>query len=107
VAAAHHRASHHAPQDFQVVTDRYVRPLVVGRAKVRFFSKFVGDAAITNVKTPTGTMRVSTPETIVIELVRFCKAAGQLDNVGTVVAELASSLVYQTRKRDKVDLCMS
>jgi hypothetical protein len=68
-AAAHHGASHHAPQEFQVVTNRYVRPLVVGRAKVRFFtSKFVGDAAITNVKTPTGTMRTSTPETIVIEL---------------------------------------
>ena len=52
-------------------------------------------------------MRVSTPETTVIDLVRFRKAAGQLDNVGVVVAELASSLVYQTRKRDKVDLCMS
>ena len=75
------------------MTDRYVRPLVAGRAEVRFFaSNFVADAAITNVKTPTGTMRVSTPETTVIDLVRFCKAAGQLDNVGTVVAELASSL---------------
>ncbi len=92
-AAAQHGASHHAPQEFQVVTDRYVRPIVVGRAKVRFFtSKFVTDAAAMKVKTPTGTMRVSTSETTVVDLVRFSKAAGQLDNVATVIAELSSSL---------------
>jgi predicted transcriptional regulator of viral defense system len=92
-AAAQHGASHHAPQEFQVVTDRYVRPVVVGRAKVRFFtSKFMADAAVADVKTPTGTMRVSTPETTAIDLVRFSKAAGYLDNVATVISELASSL---------------
>lgn len=92
-AAAQHGASHHAPQEFQVVTDRYVRPILVGRATVRFFtSKFVTEAAATNVKTPTGTMRVSTPETTVVDLVRFSKSAGQLDNVATVVAELSSLL---------------
>jgi predicted transcriptional regulator of viral defense system len=89
-AAAQHGASHQAPQEFQVVTDRYVRPLVVGRAKVRFFSsKFVADAATANVKTPTGTMRVSTLETTVVDLVRFSRAAGQLDHVATVISELA------------------
>jgi predicted transcriptional regulator of viral defense system len=92
-AAAQHGASHHAPQEFQVVTDRYVRPIVVGRAKVRFFtSKFVTEAAVTGVKTPTGTMRVSTLETTVVDLVRFSKSSGQLDNVATVIAELSSSL---------------
>ncbi len=92
-AAGQHGASHHAPQEFQVVTDRYVRPIIVGRAKVRFFaSKFVSDASVTNIKTPTGAMRVATPETTVVDLVRFSKVAGQLDNVATVVAELSSSL---------------
>ena len=92
-AAAQHGASHHAAREFQVVTDRYVRPIVVGRAKVRFFtSKFMADAAVADVKTPTGTMRVSTPETTAIDLVRFSKAAGYLDNVATVISELASSI---------------
>ena len=92
-AVAQHGASHHAPQEFQVVTDRYVRPIVVGRVRIRFFtSKFVTAAAVTNIKTPTGTMRVSTPETTVVDLVRFSKSAGQLDNVATVVAELSPSL---------------
>ena len=92
-AAAQHGASHHAPQEFQVVTDRYVRPIVVGRSKIRFFtSKFTTDAATTNIKTSTGTMRVATPETTAVDLVRFSKAAGYLDNVATVIAELSSLL---------------
>lgn len=92
-AAAHHGASHHAPQEFQVLTNRPVRPIIVGRVSIRFFtSKFVTEAAIANVKTPTGAMTVSTAETTAIDLVRFCRVAGQIDNVATVIAELASSL---------------
>jgi predicted transcriptional regulator of viral defense system len=92
-AAAQHGASHHASQEFQVVTDRYVRPIVVGRSQVRFFaSKFVTAAVAQNIKTPTGLMRVSTAETTVVDLVRFAKSVGQLDHVATVVAELATLL---------------
>ncbi len=92
-AAGLHGASHHAPQESQLVTDRYVRPLVVGRAKVRFFaSKYVTAAAVQDLKTPTGTMRVSTAETTVVDLVRFAKSAGHLDHVATVVGELSSLL---------------
>src|SRR5208283_4548797 len=62
-AAAQHGASHQQPQEFQVVTDRSVRPLTAGRIKIRFFaSQYVG------------------------------RAAGALDNVATVLAELVSLL---------------
>jgi len=92
-AAGQHGASHHASQEFQVVSTRYIRPIDVGRAMIRFFtSKFAEDAAIEIIKTPTGTMRVSTIETTVVDLVRFSKSAGYLDNVATVIAELAPSL---------------
>jgi predicted transcriptional regulator of viral defense system len=92
-AAAQHGASHQQPQEFQVVTDRSVRPLTAGRIKIRFFaSQFVERAAVANVKTPTGSMRVSTPETTAVDLVRFARASGYLDNVATILAELAPSL---------------
>jgi predicted transcriptional regulator of viral defense system len=92
-AAAQHGASHQQPQEFQVVTDRSVRPLMAGRVKIRFFaSQYVESAAVTDIKTPTGFMRVSTPETTAIDMVRFVKAAGHLDNVATVLSELAPSL---------------
>ena len=75
------------------MVDRSVRPILVGRSKIRFFaSKFTAAAAVSSIKTPTGTMRVSTPETTVVDLVRFSKSAGDLDHVATVITELSSSL---------------
>lgn len=92
-AAAQYGASHQQPQEFQVITDRSVRPLSVGRARIRFFaSKFVAKAAAAEIKTPTGKMRVATAETTAVDLVRFIRAAGHLGNVATVLAELTPSL---------------
>ncbi|MBS0207967.1 MAG: type IV toxin-antitoxin system AbiEi family antitoxin [Planctomycetes bacterium] len=92
-AAGLHGASHHQPQESQVITDRPIRPITVGRSHIRFFkSRFVEEVATTNVKTPTGSMRVSTPEATAVDLVRFAKVAGQLDNVATVIAELAGKI---------------
>ena len=92
-AAGLHGASHHQPQEFQVVTDRPIRPITVGRSRLRFFaSRFISGAAATDLKTPTGSMRVSTPETTAVDLVRFARVAGQLDNVATVICELVPKL---------------
>lgn len=92
-AAGIHGASHQQPQEFQVLTDRPVRPLQVGRARIRFFvKKRVTEAAVQSVKTPTGTMHVSTPEATTVDLVRFARAAGQIDNVATVLVDLAPLL---------------
>lgn len=92
-AAALHGASHQQPQVFQVMTDRSARPIQVGRVKIQFLaSKYVSRAAVKEIKTPTGLMRVATPETTVVDLVRFSKAAGNLDHVAALIAELAPSL---------------
>jgi predicted transcriptional regulator of viral defense system len=88
-AAAQHGASHHAPQEFQVITNRYMRPITVGRTRIHFFtSKFAGTAATQATKTPTGLMRISTVETTVFDLVRFSKSVGQIDHVASIINEL-------------------
>ena len=92
-AAAIHGASHQQPQEFQVVTDRPVRTLEVGRGRIRFVAyKHLANVPVQNVKTATGTMRVSTPEATAVNLVRFARVAGHIDNVATVLAELAGTL---------------
>lgn len=92
-AAALHGASHHQPQEFQVMTDRSVRPLRVGRQRIHFIAKrHLGATPIVPIKTPTGSMRVSSAEATVVDLVRFNKSAGRLSNVATVISELTSSL---------------
>ena len=92
-AAAQYGAAHHAPQEFQVISNRYIRPLEVGRTRIHFFTSKFADVAVTQAtKTPTGTMRVSTVETTIVDLVRFAKSAGHLDNVASVIGELKESI---------------
>jgi predicted transcriptional regulator of viral defense system len=92
-AAALHGASHQQPQVFQVMTDQSVRPIAAGRTMIQFYaSQYLSRAAAKEMKTPAGVMRVSTPETTVVDLVRFSKAAGHLDHVAAVIAELSPSL---------------
>lgn len=92
-AAGIHGASHQQPQEFQVLTDRAVRPLHVGRSRIRFFvNKRTLNTAVQSVKTPTGTMQVSTPEATAVDLVRFARVAGHIDNVATVLVDLVPLL---------------
>ena len=92
-AAALHGAAHQQPQEFQVVTDVQLRPAVAGRARIRFFSKrSLGRTRTMSLKTETGTMKVATPEATALDLLRYLAPSGHLDNVATVLAELADRL---------------
>ena len=92
-AASLHGASHHQPQEFQVITNATVRPISVGRQRIHFFSKrSMETTPVIDIKTPTGMIHVSTPEATVLDLVRFSKVAWHLGNVATVIKELAEKL---------------
>ena len=92
-AAALHGASHQQPQEFQIVTDVRLRAASAGRVRLHFFlKKRLLDTPTTEIKTATGTLRVSTPEATAFDLVRYAAGAGQLSNVATVLAELAPTL---------------
>ncbi len=93
-AAQLHGAAHHRPLEFQVVIPNpTMRPVKCGNVQIRFFGKGPFDRAeAVEVKTPTGSMAVSSPETTAWDLVRYPKAAGGLDNVMTVLSELSEKL---------------
>jgi len=92
-ASALYGAAQQQPQEFQVVTDRPERPIGVGRGRIRFVVKHkIKEAITTEVKTETGMMRVSTPETTALDLVRYLSAASGLGNVATVLTELAERI---------------
>lgn len=89
-AAALHGAAHQAPQEFQVVTPLKPRLVSVGRDRIRFLKKRrISITRVTVMKTPTGTMRVSTPEATALDLLRYVEHAGFLSNIATVLKELA------------------
>lgn len=92
-AAALHGASHQKPQEFQVISNKHLRGIQVGRLPIRFVKKRGAEKTPTvNIQTETGVMRVSTPEATAFDLVRYMDIAGSLSNVATVLAELAESL---------------
>ena len=92
-AAALHGAAHQSPQEFQVITDRPLRLIEVGRARIRFVKKaHLAKTPTVSIKTPTGEVRVSSPEATALDLVRYPEHAGYLSNVATVLRELAEHL---------------
>lgn len=92
-AAALHGAAHQQPQEFQVVTNKVLRPITVGRTQIRFFLKReINSPFVTKIKTMTGYMCVSIPELTAVDLLKYLDAAGQINNAATVIVELAEKI---------------
>jgi predicted transcriptional regulator of viral defense system len=92
-AAALHGAAHQQPQELQVVAGAILRPLTVGRVRIRFFFRREMTVAVTEkMKTSSGYIPVSTPEMTAYDLVRYRKGAGSIDHVATVLSELAERM---------------
>ena len=86
------------------VPGRGGRSLRAGNVEIMFFGKGAFDRSrTTDVKTPTGSMRVSDPETTAWDLVRYSALAGGLGNVATVLSELTERIdrrrLVQTARR--------
>ena len=92
-AAQYYGAAHHRPQQFQVMLEKSRRPIACGRVRIAFVvRKRLHDVPTQSFNSPRGTVRVSTPEATVIDLVGYPEHCGGLDQVATVIAELAEEL---------------
>jgi predicted transcriptional regulator of viral defense system len=88
-AAEVHGYAHQRPQVFQVITTAQLRDRSFGRVRIAFStSRHAAERPIVEVNTPTGTMRVSTRETTVFDLVARPDESGSLDNVATIIGEM-------------------
>jgi predicted transcriptional regulator of viral defense system len=93
-AAAAHGASHQAVMEFQLVTDKLLPDIEAGRTRIVFsYRKDVAvSAGIEDRKTPSGYMKLSSPELTALDLVRYPHSGAGLDIVATVLSELAERL---------------
>jgi len=91
--ASIHGASGQAAQVVQVVTARPRRPVRHGRLAIEFVVRSTAAAAPVELRTtPSGRMRVGTPEVVALDLVRYPAKAAGWGNVATVLRDLAPSL---------------
>ncbi len=92
-AAQYHGAAHYRPQQFQVFVEKARRPIRCGTVEVVFMvRKRLGQMPVQRFNTPRGAIAVSTPEATALDLVGYAHQAGGLDQVATVLAELAEKI---------------
>lgn len=92
-AAQYYGAAHHRPQLFQVAVEKNRHSIKCGIVLVSFIArKHIADIPVREFNTPRGTLRVSTPEATALDLVGYAEHAGGLDNVVTVLSELADQI---------------
>jgi predicted transcriptional regulator of viral defense system len=106
-AAALQGAAHQQPQQFQVVTERQIRPILVKGLSIRFFLKknFPGRKELKQLKTRTGYIWVSEPELTAIDLLHYIGPSGGMNHVSTVLLELGEKIraarLARTAKKEK------
>lgn len=92
-AAVFHGAAHHRPQVFQVVVSKNRPSIACGKIRVDFVArKNVADIPTLQFKTPRGPLLISSPEATAFDLVGYSGRAVGLDNVATILSELAEKL---------------
>ncbi len=89
-AAAHYGASHQVSSQFHIMVDR---PVLLGKTNptqlVFFTKKNLIKTPLEKIKTPTGYARISSREATALDLVQYCKHAGGLGLISTILFELA------------------
>ena len=92
-AAAIHGASAQAAQAVQVVTPGPRRPVRVGRLAIEFVvRRSAARAPVELITTPSGRVRVGSPEVVGLDLVRYPNHAGGWGNIVTVLRDLSPSM---------------
>ena len=92
-AAQYYGAAHQRPQEFQVFLAKNRRPIRCGKVRVRFIArKQIDEVPVRAFNTARGQLRVSTPEATAIDLAGYPEHVGGLNQVATILSELAEEI---------------
>lgn len=92
-AAERHGAAHQRPQAVQVMVRKNRAAIECGRVRVEFVARHdLERMPAKEFNTPRGVARCSTPEVTALELVGYPNHAGGLNNVATVLRDLAEEM---------------
>lgn len=95
-AAEYHGAAHQRPQVFQVMVAKVRRAITCGNIRVQFIYRKNAAAIPTELRNTTaGTIKISTPEATALDVVGYVSHSAGLDNVATILTELAERIEPQ------------
>jgi len=92
-AGRYYGTAHQQPQVFQVVVAQNRSQITCGEVRVSFVARRnAADVPKVRLNTPRGYVEVSTPEATAFDLVGYPQHSGGINNITTVLAELAERL---------------
>lgn len=94
-AAELHGATHQAVMEFQVVSAKRLPKIRAGRNLIVFYFRKDMNAVVEGIedrKTDTGAMKVASAALTALDLLRYPQASGGIDNVATVLSDLAEKI---------------
>ncbi len=92
-AAELYGAAHQKSQILQVMVAKNRRAITCGRVRVQFVARHdLAGTPTMERNTPCGTVRIASAEATALEVVGYADRCGGLDNVATIIAELADVL---------------
>lgn len=99
-AAAYWGASHQAAMVYYIVAEKVIKSINIGQIKIEFITKnnFNEITEIQKVSGVGGYYLVSTPELTAIDLIRFPKKSGHLNNIATVLEDLVEKIDFNKLK---------
>lgn len=92
-AAQYYGATHHRPQQFQIITNQKRRSITCGRVKIVFITKKETERTPTQkLNTPHSFITASTPEATAMDIVIYANRCGGLDNTLAVLTDLVDKI---------------
>ena len=92
-AADFHGASHQKPQVLQVMLEKQMKPLTLGKLKIEFiYKKSLKDLPLVSKTVPTGYLHISSPELTAMDLLIYSHRSGGLNPIATVLSELSEAI---------------
>ena len=94
-AAEFHGATHQAVMEFQVISAKRLPTTRAGRSLLVFYFRKEVEAVMAGIEahqTETGTMKISSAALTALDLLRYPQASGGIDNVATVLSDLAPKI---------------
>lgn len=89
-AAAYWGASHQSIMSYQVISEKGIKPIKFENSKVEFITKKMSfpEIGLLKVAGVGGYFLVSSPELTAVDILRFPKKSGHLNNIATILEDL-------------------
>jgi predicted transcriptional regulator of viral defense system len=100
-AADLYGASHQKPQTFTFISDQVLHPKVKNTIRLEpAMKRHIPNKYLVKMNTQSGSITVSTPELTALDLLTYQKKAGGINNIATVLGELAERMNFEKVEAD-------